>query len=249
MVVRSPTYIVPVEYVCEKRSPGAYTLGVEAIDRLFLTLPACVDGQLGRGLFAQFASEELYRYAALAATGFPVLDSRNPECALMHNLIERAGEHYVDVGVTNLLAEGKAYVKAGVEPIAYTESGLRFSDGSTAEADAIVWCTGFADKNVQAVAGDILGGEQANEHNAQAMGTGGSKKNILGPHDIASRLDATWNIDNEGEIRGMWKRHLNIDNYWVMGGYTQQHRWHSHTLAIQLKALEGILPPAYRDTV
>lgn len=34
-----------------------------------------------------------------------------------------------------------------------------------------------------------------------------------------------------------------------MGGYTQQHRWHSQTLGLQIKAeLEGVLPPAHRKT-
>jgi hypothetical protein len=31
-------------------------------------------------------------------------------------------------------------------------------------------------------------------------------------------LDATLCVDAEGEICGMWKRHLNPGNYWVMGG-------------------------------
>ncbi|GAA92592.1 monooxygenase [Aspergillus luchuensis IFO 4308] len=198
MVVRSPTYIVPLEYVCDKNSLGAYDGGVDAADKLILSLPAVVDGQLARGLFAMLAANEPQRYAALEAAGFPVLDSRNPDCALMHNLLERAGGHYVDVGGTKLIEEGRVNVKAGVEPVAYTKSGLRFSDGSCVDADAI-------------------------------------------------RLDATWGLDDEGEIRGMWKRHLNIDNIWIMGGYTQQHRWHSRTLALQIKAaLEGLLPPAYR---
>lgn len=38
-------------------------------------------------------------------------------------------------------------------------------------------------------------------------------KNLLGLRDIASRLDATWGIDSEGEIRGIWKRHLRLENY------------------------------------
>jgi hypothetical protein len=157
---------------------------------------------------------------------------------LMHNLVERAGGHYVDVGGTNLIAEGKACVKAGVEPVAYTETGLRFSDGSTADADVIIWCTGFSDKDARSNASEILGG-----------GAPGHDKNVLSPQEIAARLDATWGVDAEGEIRGVWKRHLHIDNYWVMGGYTQQHRWHSRTLALQIKAaLEGVLPPAYRET-
>ncbi|KAB8231633.1 uncharacterized protein BDW43DRAFT_320665 [Aspergillus alliaceus] len=243
MVVRSPTYIVPVEYICDKHSLGAYDMGVEAADRLFMTLPTCVDSQLACGLMRQFASQEPHRYNALAAAGFPVLDSRDPNVSLMHNLIERAGGHYVDVGGTKLLAEGKAGIKVGVEPVAFTTTGLRFSDGSSVAADAVVWCTGFADKDVRDTAAQILVGDAPNHESEN------ESKHFLGPREIASRLDATGGIDGEGEIRGLWKRQSRVDNFWVMGGYTQQHRWHSRTLALQIKAsLEDILPPAYRDT-
>ncbi|KAM0547477.1 hypothetical protein ACHAPJ_010350 [Fusarium lateritium] len=244
MVVRSPTYIVPLEYVCNEISLGAYNLGVAAADRMFLTLPAIVDGQLARNLFRMLASQEPDRYAALKAVGFPVLDSAEPNQSLYSNLIEKAGGHYVDVGVTDLLVQGKAGFKAGAEPVAFTETGLRFSDGSTADADAVIWCTGFADRDTREVAAEVLGSGRSTTNEALEC-----DKNLLGPREIASRLDATWGIDSEGEIRGMWKRHLHLDNYWVMGGYTQQHRWHSRTLALQIKAaLEGILPPAYRET-
>lgn len=222
MVVRSPTYLVPVEYVCHKMSLGAYDFGVEAADRMFMTLPAVVDGQLARDLFRHFASQEPERYSALAKVGFPVYDSSHPDAALMHNLIERAGGHYVDIGGTALLSDGKAGVKAGVEPVAYTATGLRFSDGTTVDADAVVWCTGFADADARTMVAEILKTELP--------------------------VDATWGIDEEGEIRGMWKRHRLVDNFWTMGGYTQQHRFHSRTLALQIKAaLEGVLPPAYLD--
>ncbi|KAF9641523.1 putative flavin-containing monooxygenase protein [Lasiodiplodia theobromae] len=228
---RSPTYIVPLSYVCDPLSLGAYdVLGVDAADRNFLTLPTAVDGQLAKGLFAAFASREPERYSKLAAAGFPVLDSAHPDCALASNLLERAGGHYVDVGGTSLIADGKAAVKAGVAPVAFTADGVRFADGSEVQADAVVWCTGFRDKNVRDVAAEALGGGEVER-------------------GIAARLDATWGVDAEGEIRGMWKRHARVDNFWVMGGFTQQHRWHSATLAVQIKAaLEGVLPEAYRGT-
>ncbi|KAI1029183.1 hypothetical protein LB503_013324 [Fusarium chuoi] len=240
MVVRSPTYICPFEYICNDVSLGAYNFDVARGDRMFLMLPSAVEGQLARNLFRALASKEPDRYTALREAGFPVLDSADSNQALFSNLIEKAGGHYVDVGGTDIIAQGKASVKAGVEPIAFTESGLQFSDGSSAAADAVIWCTGFADRDVRSVAAEILGGEK---HTA-------SDERVLGPREIADRLDATWGIDTEGEIRGMWKRHLRLENYWVMGGYTQQHRWHSRTLALQIKAaLEGILPPAYRETL
>jgi hypothetical protein len=243
MVVRSPTYICPFEYICNDVSLGAYNFDVARGDRMFFMLPAAVEGQLARNLFRVLASDEPDRYKALKAAGFPVLDSSEPNQALFSNLIEKAGGHYVDVGATELIAQGKVGVKAGVEPVAFTETGLRFSDGSTADANAVIWCTGFADRDVRDVAAEILGGG----HTVDAFSSG---EQILEPHEIADRLDVTWGIDSEGEIRGMWKRHLRLDNYWVMGGYTQQHRWHSRTLALQIKAaLEGILPPAYRETL
>lgn len=230
MVVRGPTYIVPLAYICDKRGIGAYEFGVEVGDKLFQTTPPFVDSQMGRGLMTMLASEEPDRYKALAAAGFPVFDSTHKDADLLHNLLERAGGHYVDTEGTKLIAEGKTGLKANVEPVAYTASGLKFSDGSELATDAVIWCTGFADKNVRETSAEILGGnEEARE--------------------IASRLDATWGLDAEGEIRGMWKRHLNVENYWVMGGFTSQHRWHSRTLALQIKAaIEGVLPPAYRET-
>lgn len=230
MVVRSPTYIIPLAYICDKRGLGAYELGVDLGDKLYQTTPTVVDSQLGRGLMGLLASQEPDRYKALAAAGFPVLDSTHADADLLHNLLERAGGHYVDTDGTRLIVEGKARVKANVEPVAYTASGLRLNDGSALETDAVVWCTGFADKNVRATAAAVLGGNEE----ARA---------------IAARLDATWGLDAEGEIRGMWKRHRHVDNYWVMGGFTSQHRWHSRTLALQIKAaMEGVLPPAYRET-
>ncbi|PYH41043.1 FAD/NAD(P)-binding domain-containing protein [Aspergillus saccharolyticus JOP 1030-1] len=256
MVVRSLTYIVPIEYLLDKRSLGAYDFGVEAADRLFLSLPSVIDSQLGDGLMKLFSSQESYRYDALAATGFPVRDSSHRESVLMHNLLERAGGHYVDIGGTKLLSKGKAGVKANVEPTGYTATGLQFSDGSTLDADAVVWCTGFADRHVRDTTASILGGGAAtapssnlsdvDKNNTDA--TAGTTP-ILGPDEIAARVDATWGVDAEGEIRGMWKRHRLLDNFWIMGGFTQQHRWHSRTLAVQIKAaLEGVLPLAYRDT-
>ncbi|RBQ77953.1 hypothetical protein FVER14953_09388 [Fusarium verticillioides] len=240
MVVRSPTYICPFEYICNDVSLGAYNFNVARGDRMFLMLPSAVDGQLARNLFRMLACQEPDRYAGLRESGFPVLDSVDPNQALFSNLIERAGGHYVDVGGTDIIAQGKVSVKAGVEPVTFTEDGLQFSDGSSAAADAVIWCTGFADRDVRSVVAAILGGEK------QTI----SDEKIFGPREIADRLDTTWGIDAEGEVRGMWKRHLRLENYWVMGGYTQQQRWHSRTLALQIKAaLEGILPPAYRETL
>lgn len=77
---------------------------------------------------------------------------------MVQNMIERTGGHYIDLGGTKLIEEGKAGIKADIKPVAYTATGLRFSDGSHIDVDAVIWCTGFADKNAREAAVEILGG-------------------------------------------------------------------------------------------
>lgn len=148
---------------------------------------------------------------------------------IMHHLLERCGGHYMsvqkiavtgshcvltdfllnrDMGATSLFVERKVAVRSGVSPASYTGAGLRLSDGSTLEADAIIFATGFADKNVRNVAASILGGGDEAQR-------------------LAQNLDATWGLDAEGELRGMYKRHKSVANYWVFGGFTRCEAWHS----------------------
>ncbi|KAK8040052.1 hypothetical protein PG993_008463 [Apiospora rasikravindrae] len=248
MAVRSPTYLLPVEYMARPEALGAYErLSVEAADRLFQTGPTVVDSAAAQSVIAQMARSEPRRYEKLAATGFPVLDSASPGAVLNHNLLERAGGHYVDVGGTALLADGEVGVKVG-EPVEFHEQGLTFSDGSSVGADAVIWCTGYADKNARDTAAEILGGGSG-IRNDPAASDAEEEKDKLGPYEIASRIDATWGLDAEGEIRGLAKRQLRIENYWAIGGPANTSRWYSKLLAIQIKAaLEGVLPPAYRGT-
>ena len=120
MLARSPTFVVPLDYITAPIGLGVYDAGVHAADTLLLLLPLAINGALNKGLFAAFAGAEPNRYDALAAARFPVLDSAHEDMALMHNLVERAGGHYVDVGATQLIVDSKVGVKANVEAAALT---------------------------------------------------------------------------------------------------------------------------------
>lgn len=61
----------------------------------------------------------------------------------------------------------------------------------------MIWCTGFADCEARVLASTIL------------------------PPETAARLDDNWGLDEEGEVRGMWKGQKDVRNYWFMGWYTQ----------------------------
>jgi hypothetical protein len=166
------------------------------------------------------------RYADLAKAGFQVMDSTQAD--LVDHLLGRRGGHFVDIGTgVELLATKKVGIKSGVTPVAYTANGLKFSDGSTLDADAIIWCTGFGDVDIRKDLPGMLGD---------------------GAEAIQSKVEATWGVDAEGEIRGLWKRHEKVDNFWIFAGGAAQHRYYSKLIALQIKgALEGILPEAYRD--
>jgi hypothetical protein len=69
-----------------------------------------------------------------------------------------------------------------------------------------------------------------------------------GAEAIQNNMDASWGVDAEGEVRGLWKRHQKVDNFWIFAGGAAQHRYYSKVIALQIKgALEGILHEAYRD--
>ncbi|KAJ6084548.1 hypothetical protein N7486_011348 [Penicillium sp. IBT 16267x] len=241
IVARSPTYIFPWDYSLDPGGLGMYeVLPTELVDKLTMTGPWSIAGQIMVDQAAALASKEPNRYQALAEAGFPVFDSLHGG-DLLHNLFERAGGHFNEIGDgIELIVSGTVAVKGNVQPTELTTTGMKFSDGSVLDADAIIWCTGFADKNREVTA-EIFGQRLVIEGDNQ-------KDSVLGPEEIASRRDGIWGVDNEGEIRGMWKRHLRVKNYWVTGAGTSHHRYYSRPLALQIKAsVEGFLPDAYRD--
>ena len=249
MIQRSRTYLIPLRYHHDPRGLGIYDfLPPDMADLIVLSGPVHVGGQLLALTHASLAAAEPYvypdnpcspsnctekltsgsdRYEKLKAAGFDVMDSTEGD--LMHCLLERGGGHFVDMGRgVELISSGKVGIRSGAIPTAFTPNGLELSDGSTVEADAIIWCTGFKDTDIRHVLPDILG---------------------RGAEEIAAKMDATWALDEEGETRGMFKRHEDVDNLWVLGFGTAHQRWQSKGVSMQIKAdLEGILPPAYRKT-
>jgi hypothetical protein len=165
------------------------------------------------------------RYAKLVAAGFQIKSCEEESVSTL--LFERWGGHFVEIGTgIQLIETKKVGIRSGVSPEACTASGLRLSDGSTLDADAIIWCTGFKDADVRTVIVNVLG---------------------EGGEFVRDRMEATFGVDFEGEIRGMWKRHAGVESFYVIGAGTGFQRWFSKLIALQIKAaLEGILPEAHR---
>ncbi|KAI5917447.1 hypothetical protein F4810DRAFT_704905 [Camillea tinctor] len=221
MVQRAPTYLIPDVYLV---GPPKVPDDLDTEDAVRAATPLAVGGQLLRNRFMGLAAAEPGRYQRLSETGFQVRTDGD----ITWHLLVRGGGHYVDFeGGTLPIASGAVGVKSGVVPTAFTPSGLQFSDGTQLDADAVIWCTGFADLNMRDNVPSILG---------------------AGGDYVASRMDMVWGLDKEGQIRGAWKQQKNLPNFWVMCGVANHHRYQSKLLAMQIKmAVEGRLPVAYRD--
>lgn len=77
-----------------------------------------------------------------------------------------------------LISEGKVFIQGHVALTLYTEIGLKLSDSSSITADAVIWCTGFADFGA-------IGAESFRKGTYNRY-----QKDVLTPEDIVSRMDA-----------------------------------------------------------
>lgn len=138
--------------------------------------------------------------------------------------LTRSGGYYLDVGTSKLIADGKIKLKNDSPIEGFSESGLKFKDGSTLPADVVVFATGFS--NVREPIHNLCG------------------------EDVVSRLRQVWGLNEEGEINSAW-RDTGIPGLYVMMGNLAMCRFHSKHLALQIKAMEeGIFGERYvsRDT-
>lgn len=161
------------------------------------------------------ANQEINRRDAellrgLMAAGFAV-DSGPDCCGLFMKYLHRGGGYYIDVGASQLIADGKVKIKQGQEVERVNAHSITFKDGSELEADEIVFATGF--QNMRETARKIFGNE------------------------LADKVKDVWGFDEEGEIRTMWRR-TGHSGFWFFGGNLALCRFFSRLLALQIKGME-----------
>jgi putative flavoprotein involved in K+ transport len=171
-------------------------------------------------------------YARLEKAGF-MLDFGEDGSGLFMKYLRRGSGYYIDVGASELVAEGKIKLKSGVGIAEIREHSVVFDDGSELPADLIVYATGYASMNGWVA--DLMGQEAA-DRVGKCWGLGSGTTKDPGP----------W----VGELRNMWKPTA-LANLWFHGGNLHQSRHYSQFLALQLKArMEGLETPVWgRDEV
>ncbi|KIJ18436.1 hypothetical protein PAXINDRAFT_167040, partial [Paxillus involutus ATCC 200175] len=94
-------------------------------------------------------------------------------------LFDRSGGYYMDTGTSQHIIDGDIKIKSGGSIERFTETGLKFADGSELEADIIVFATGYGDPR-------------------------DSMQAICGP-EVADKVVPLWRLDEEGQSSGVWR--------------------------------------------
>ncbi|KAG6815853.1 hypothetical protein H0H87_010744 [Tephrocybe sp. NHM501043] len=90
------------------------------------------------GVFVLHSTETLNK---LKDAGFRV-NSGIKDAGLLLQLKERAGGHYFDTGGSKLIADGKIKIKNDSAISSFIAHGIEFTNGSTIEADTVIFATG-----------------------------------------------------------------------------------------------------------
>jgi hypothetical protein len=156
--------------------------------------------------------------SGLHAAGFKT-DYGSDSTGFLMKYYRQGCGYYINVGASDLIAEGKIKIKNGVEIADLRERAVVFTDGSTLPGvDTIVLALGF--RNMQDTVRNLLG------------------------DGVADAVGPVWGLRADGEVRGLYCP-LGQPGLWIMGGSFVQCRLMSKVLAIQIKAREvGIIDDA-----
>lgn len=216
MLQRSRTYVVSSEKGIPVFFGALYAEGgppTDDADLMLAGFPFPLLGALHEGATAVLNELDGDLLAGLEAAGFGV-DRGLGGGGLFMKYLTRGGGYYIDVGASQLIIDGKIKIKQGVEIERFTADGVVFTDGTELPADIVVLATGY--QNMRESARALLGDA------------------------VADRCEPVWGLDDEGELRTIWRR-SGHPGLWFMGGNLQQSRFYSTFLALQIQAdLAGV---------
>ncbi|SKA39922.1 putative flavoprotein involved in K+ transport [Enhydrobacter aerosaccus] len=236
MIQRSPTLVARSETLARIGRPlyseEAVHAGIttEIADFTAASWPYALQPAAARPVTAQMKKEDADFYDRLKAAGFQLTFGED-ETGIGQMYMRRGSGYYIDVGASDLIADGRIKLCAGVEIDHLTESAVVLKDGRALAADLVVYATGYGSMNQWAAA---LISQEVADKVGKCWGLGSDTAKDPGP----------W----EGELRNMWKPTAQ-EGLWFHGGNLAQSRHYSRYLALQLKArLERIATPVYGMT-
>lgn len=224
MIQRSPTIVARSESLKEFGWGALYSeealakgITTDIADLTMASWPYRLLAARNAAAYDKIRARDADFYARLGQAGFMV--HFGPDGSGIHTAyIRRGSGYYIDVGASELVANGSIKLKSRVEVERISERAVHLSDGSAVPADLIVYATGYGSMNGWAA--ELIG------------------------QDVADRVGKCWGIGSEtdydpgpweGELRNMWKP-THQEGLWFHGGNLFQSRFYSLILALQLKA-------------
>jgi putative flavoprotein involved in K+ transport len=234
MLQRSPTHIVKSDSLMEIGLGDLYSeravasgMTTRKADLIFASLPYRIMHEFQIPVYNAIREKDADFYRRLEKAGF-MLDFGDDDSGLFMKYLRRGSGYYIDVGASDLVADGKIKLVSGVNVRELKEHSILLEDGRELGADLIVYATGYGSMNGWAA--ELISKEVADKV-GKCWGLGSDTTKDPGP----------W----EGEQRNMWKP-TQQEALWFHGGNLHQSRHYSQYLSLQLKARkEGIPTPVY----
>lgn len=235
MLQRSSTLVAPIEALETYAFAGSYSeealakgITTEMSDQVMASIPYKLLPQWQKPIYDAMRRDHKDLYQRLESVGFQ-LDFGADDSGVFMKFLRRGSGYYLDVGASELVADGRIRLKSNVELAQFHENSVVLNDGSELPADLVVYATGFGSMNL--FLADLISPEVA-----QSLGK------VWGLGSETTKDPGPW----EGELRNMWKP-TQVENLWIHGGNLHQCRYYSHYLALQLKArVVGLETPVYR---
>jgi len=231
MVQRSSTHIVKSDSLMDLALGDLYSeravaagMTTNKADTIFASLPYRIMHTFQIPVYNAIRERDADFYARLQKAGFS-LDYGEDDSGLFMKYLRRGSGYYIDVGASELVADGKIKLANGAVR-ELTEHAVVLADGTELPADLVVYATGYGSMNGWVA--DLVSQEVADTV-GKVWGLGSDTTKDPGP----------W----EGEQRNMWKP-TQQEGLWFHGGNLHQSRYYSLYLALQLKArMEAIATP------
>jgi putative flavoprotein involved in K+ transport len=234
MVQRSSTHVSKSDSLMELGLGALYSesalaagMTTQKADLTFASLPYRILHTFQIPVYDAIHERDADFYARLEKAGF-MLDFGDDGSGLFMKYLRRGSGYYIDVGASELVANGDIKLESGVDVVRLTKNAVVLSSGKTLPADLVVYATGYGSMN-------------------------GWAADLISP-DVAAKVGRCWGLGSnttkdpgpwEGELRNMWKP-TQQEALWFHGGNLHQSRHYSLFLALQLKArMEGIPTPVY----
>jgi putative flavoprotein involved in K+ transport len=234
MVQRSSTHIAPSQSLMELALGGLYSeealqngIDHHKADLVFASVPYKIMHTFHVPVYDEMKKRDADLYSRLEKAGF-MLDFGDDGSGLFMKYLRRGSGYYIDVGASELVANGSIKLKSHNNIERINPSSVTLSDGTELSADLLVYATGYGSMNNWLA--DLISPEVA-DRVGKVWGLGSNTTKDPGPWD--------------GELRNMWKP-TQQKQLWVHGGNLHQSRHYSQFLSLQLKArYEGLETPVY----